>query len=185
MPKSRRWRCCVIRSCVAKATTRSSTMKPVIIMGFTHRGDFANVCDSAWRGVGCGRHSTFRCRELAATVIELKAADGDADWGIAQAPFMRDKAARLPSRTSSPSTAIRWCMRSRLCSIFTAVLTIIPTSTGLKRKSWSVPRPDLFPSSSRFLAGQIKIRLVFCPSFWSHRQFTRIFVSFCWYTVPF
>jgi hypothetical protein len=28
----------------------------------------------------------------AATVIEVQAAAGDADWGIAQAPFMRDKA---------------------------------------------------------------------------------------------
>lgn len=27
-----------------------------------------------------------------ATVIEVKAADGDANWGIAQSPFMRDKA---------------------------------------------------------------------------------------------
>lgn len=28
----------------------------------------------------------------AATVVEVKAVDGDKDWGIAQAPFMRDKA---------------------------------------------------------------------------------------------
>lgn len=28
----------------------------------------------------------------AATIFEVRAADGDADWGIAQAPFMREKA---------------------------------------------------------------------------------------------
>lgn len=31
-------------------------------------------------------------QEGAETVITLRAADGDADWGVAQSPFMRDKA---------------------------------------------------------------------------------------------
>lgn len=46
------------------------------------------------RGVALVAGGTARAdaENPAATVIELKAADGDADWGIAQAPFMRDKA---------------------------------------------------------------------------------------------
>lgn len=46
------------------------------------------------RGVALVAGGTARAdaENPAAMVIELKAADGDADWGIAQAPFMRDKA---------------------------------------------------------------------------------------------
>lgn len=44
------------------------------------------------RGVGIIAGGKVRSTEGTAIVIDLKAADGDADWGISQAPFMRDNA---------------------------------------------------------------------------------------------
>lgn len=41
--------------------------------------------------VAGGRASTDP-QNPAATIVEVKAVDGDKDWGIAQSPFMRDKA---------------------------------------------------------------------------------------------
>ena len=44
------------------------------------------------RGVGIVAGGKVTVQEGSKITIELKAADGDGDWGITQSPFMRDKA---------------------------------------------------------------------------------------------